>query len=271
MPASVEIRNVKKTFAVREHSGAWWQKLAGPGQNQTSFTALDGFSASVKKGSFTTIFGPNGSGKSTLFRIIAGLEVPTAGSVHIDGKPPAEARVGFVFQNYRDSMLTWRSALGNVQLALEARGLPRAQQTNVAMSYLERVNMAHIANKPFYELSGGQAQLVSIARAFAYQPDILLMDEPFSALDFETTLGMMETLATLWHTTKITTLFISHNVDEAVYLGDSVMVLTKNPGRVQATVLVSLKRPRPIGVLQDAAFFKVRASVLAEFKKGAAG
>lgn len=268
MAASIEIKNISKSFTQKPDNITLLQK-AGIGQKQVSdFQALSGMSATLPKGSFTTIFGPNGSGKSTLFKIISGLEVPTTGTVMINGKTVDKARIGFVFQNYRDSMLTWRTALGNVKLALEARGVAKNKQKTIAIEYLERVNMAHIANKPFYSLSGGQAQLVSIARAFAYKPDILLMDEPFSALDFQTSLGMMETLSKLWQEEKITTLFISHDIDEAVYLADQVIVLTKNPGKVQKVIPVGLKRPRPLSILTDKKFFEIRANVLDEFRKG---
>lgn len=268
MPASVEIRNVVKSFAQQSDHQNWLQKSGIKAKKTVDFTALDGLSVNLPKGSFTTIFGPNGSGKSTLFKIIAGLEEPTKGRITIDKKPVDKSRIGFVFQNYRDSMLTWRTALGNVQLALEASGVPRSQQRSIALEYLEKVNMAHIADKPFYSLSGGQAQLVSIARAFAYKPDVLLMDEPFSALDFQTSLTMMETLSTLWQDEQITTLFISHDIDEAVYLADQVMVLTKNPGKLQAMVDVKLKRPRPVSILSSEKFFKIRSNVLNTFKEG---
>lgn len=267
MPASIEIKNVSKSFVAKSEAGIWRQKVKQP-KDESSFLALDNLSATIPKGSFTTIFGPNGSGKSTLFKIISGLEEPTSGKVTINRKPVRKARIGFVFQNYRDSMLTWRSAKGNVRLALEARRVPREQQNTIAMEYLERVNMAHIADKPFYSLSGGQAQLVSIARAFAFKPDILLMDEPFSALDFQTSLGMMEILSKLWREENITTLFISHDIDEAVYLADQVMILTKNPGKIQAVVPVPFKRPRPISILEQKRFFDLRTKVLEEFRKG---
>ena len=268
MPASIELKNVKKSYPVTSERHSWQDFVRLKHRETSDFKALDGLSIDIKQGSFTTIFGPNGSGKSTLFRIIAGLEPPTSGKVTINGKPVDKARIGFVFQNYRDSMLTWRTALGNVRLALEARGIPQQLQRSEAMGYLERVNMAHIADKPFYSLSGGQAQLVSIARAFAFKPDILLMDEPFSALDFQTSLGMMETLSKLWQEENITTLFISHDIDEAVFLADQVMVLTKNPGKVQAIVPVRLKRPRSVSVISEERFFKIRNKVLKEFSKG---
>ena len=269
MPSSIEIKNVTKSFLAEPEARAWHQKISSyQKKNSKIFTALDGLSIDISKGSFTTIFGPNGSGKSTLFKIISGLEEPSSGTVTINRKPVQVARIGFVFQNYRDSMLTWRSALGNVRLALEARHVPKEQQNAIALEYLKKVNMAHIANKPFYSLSGGQAQLVAIARAFAFKPDILLMDEPFSALDFQTSLGMMETLSKLWQEESITTLFISHDIDEAVYLADQVLVLTKNPGKVQAIVPVKFKRPRPISIMSQERFFKLRTKVLDEFKKG---
>lgn len=186
----------------------------------------------------------------------------------INNQSVSDARIGFVFQNYRDSMLTWRSAIGNVKLALEARGVPENERHDLALEYLKKVNMAHIANKPFYSLSGGQAQLVSIARAFAFQPDVLLMDEPFSALDFQTSLGMMEALLKLWQEEKITTLFISHDIDEAVYLADQVMVLNPNPGSIRKVIPVDFKRPRPISLISDKKFFEVRSKVLEEFRRG---
>ncbi len=245
-----------------------WHRLLGRQAAASKFVALDNLDVTVPPGSFTTIFGPNGSGKSTLFRLIAGLDEPTSGSVTINGKPVQEARIGFVFQNYRDSMLTWRTAVGNVRLALEASGIEPSRRDKIARQYLRRVGMGHVADKPFYSLSGGQAQLVSIARAFAYKPDILLMDEPFSALDFQTSLGMMETLTRLWQETHITTLFISHDIDEAVFLADQVMVLTKNPGRVQKIVPVKLPRPRQVSLISDKKFFTIRSQVLREFERG---
>lgn len=268
MSGSIEIKNVSKSFIQKSGVVTFWQKRKPQTDKPVDFQALNGLSANVTKSSFTTIFGPNGSGKSTLFKIIAGLEEPSSGSITINKQSVHKARIGFVFQNYRDSMLIWRTALGNVRLALEARGVPKDKQKSIALEYLERVNMAQIADKPFYSLSGGQAQLVSIARAFAYKPDILLMDEPFSALDFQTSLGMMETLSKLWQEESITTLFISHDIDEAVYLADQVMVLTKTPGRVQAIIPVSLARPRQISILTDEKFFKIRSKVLGSFKKG---
>lgn len=270
MSSSIQIKNVTKSFPLQEEKRVLLDFIKVRQQSTKQFTALKNLSIDVKQGSFTTIFGPNGSGKSTLFRIISGLEQPSSGKVTIDKKPVSSARIGFVFQNYRDSMLTWRSALGNVRLALEARGIAPSDQKNLAMEYLERVNMAHIADKPFYSLSGGQAQLVAIARAFAFKPDILLMDEPFSALDFQTSLRMMQTLADLWREERITTLFISHDIDEAVFLADQVLVLTKNPGRVQSVVPVRLRRPRSVDLLTEERFFKIRNRVLEEFKKGSA-
>lgn len=268
MSSSIEIKNIGKSFLQTDENQTLRQKMGVVTKSQTPFMVLDNLTANIPKGSFTTIFGPNGSGKSTLFRIIAGQETSTLGKVTINKKSVNKARIGFVFQNYRDSMLTWRTALGNVRLALEARGIAKEKQEKIALEYLERVNMAHVAHKPFYSLSGGQAQLVSIARAFAFQPDVLLMDEPFSALDFQTSLGMMEILSKLWQEENITTLFISHDIDEAVYLADQVMILTKNPGKVHEIIPVKLKRPRPISVLSDEKFFKIRNQVLESFKKG---
>ncbi|MBI4114664.1 MAG: ABC transporter ATP-binding protein [Candidatus Niyogibacteria bacterium] len=230
---------------------------------------LDSVSFEAEKGELITLFGPNGSGKSTLFRIISGLEDAHTGEVRIGGTPPARARIGFVFQDYRSSMLPWRSVVDNVALALEARGnMKHTAIGKTALGYLRQVKMEEYADRRFWELSGGQSQSVAIARALAYSPDVFLLDEPFSALDFEITLQMMLLFLDVWSKNKITTLFISHQIEEAVFLADRVIVLSPRPGRIQEIIPVPLSRPRHPSMLTTPEFFTTRNNVLAAFRRG---
>lgn len=240
---------------------------AGKDKKPSIFSVLNNVSFDIKEGEFVTIFGPNGSGKSTLFRIISGFEQPFSGDVLVAGKRPRDVRIGFVFQDYRSSMLPWRNVLGNVALALEARGIPKKDIEKKAAEYLARVRMADYAEKDFWQLSGGQSQAVAIARALAYEPEVLLLDEPFSALDFEVTLHMMEMLLAVWSESKLTTLFISHQVEEAVFLADRVIVLSSRPGRIKEVIPVPLARPRTLAMLESPEFFVTRNKVLEVFKE----
>lgn len=230
------------------------------------FPVLEDVSLEVKEGEFVTIFGPNGSGKSTLLRVISGLETPSAGSVSIGGEDPKNVRIGFVFQDYRSSMLPWRNVFGNVALALEARGVQRSLIESKTMHYLEQVKMQQYSDKEFWQLSGGMSQAVAIARALAFEPKVLLLDEPFSALDFETTLRMMLILLDVWSKNQITTLFISHQIEEAVFLADRVVVLSSRPGRIKEIIPVTFPRPRNVGILESPEFFSVRNKVLEAFR-----
>jgi len=234
-------------------------------QNKNEIQVLDGIQLDIKNGEFVTIFGPNGSGKSTLLNIISGLDKAGTGNVLVNNKRPEEAKVGFVFQNYNESLFPWRTAQENVEFALEVQNVPKPEQKKISEHLLKKVGLYNHKDKYLYELSGGQKQLVAICRAFAYNPDVLLMDEPFSALDYSTTKKMEMELMDIWQEKKITTLFISHDIDEAIFLADRVVVLSPRPGKIKQIFEVNLPRPRNLEMLASKEFFDLRNKILEAF------
>jgi len=227
---------------------------------------LDNISFTAKKGEFVTIVGPNGCGKSTFFRMLADLEDMDYGKILIGGKTVKEAKIGYVFQNYRESLYPWRTCLGNLMVALELDGVPRRQRRKKLDEFLWRLDMSVREDAYPYELSGGQQQMLGILRALVYEPDILLLDEPFSSLDFQTTLYMHDKIMEVWEKTGVTVLFISHNIHEAVYLADKVVVFSKRPARVVEVIETNLPRPRDYKVTESDQFFEVRNRVMELFR-----
>ena len=223
----ISLRSVTKTFTVR------------PSQEQPrerTLVALQDFSLDVADGEFVALVGPSGSGKSTLLDLLAGLTKPTSGQVEVDGRrvegPGLDRAV--VFQQY--ALFPWRTAQSNVEFGLEASGVPRKQRAAKADEYLELVGLGGFGGRYPHELSGGMKQRVAIARSLAYEPDILLMDEPFAALDAQTREQLQDELLRIWRATGKTVVFITHSIDEAVYLGQRVAVLTSRPGRLKQVV-----------------------------------
>jgi NitT/TauT family transport system ATP-binding protein len=214
-------------------------------------TAVDHVSVDIAPGEFFMIVGPSGCGKTTLLRILAGLETMTSGTIEID-VPAGSDRPdnSMVFQG--DSIFPWMTVWQNAAYGLRMRKLPAATIKDVVGHYLDRTGLTRFANYYPHQLSGGMRQRVAIARAFANDPHILLMDEPFSALDAQNKLLLQEELLHIWEEDKKTVVFITHSVDEAVLLGDRVMVMTAQPGRVKQFVPVALARPRNIMELQGA-------------------
>jgi NitT/TauT family transport system ATP-binding protein len=231
-----------------------------------SIAVLKSINLELRRGEFVTVFGPNGSGKSTLLNILAGLDDPTTGSVLIDNKHPKDARVGFVFQNYNESLFPWRTVFENIAFPLEIANVDASTQQDTVDHLLNKVGLLHSKNKFVYELSGGQRQLVSICRAIAYNPDILIMDEPFSALDYSTTRKMELELLDIWQEKKITTLFVSHDIDEAIFLADKVVVLSPRPAEIKKVFEVNLARPRTLDMLSSAEFTVLRNAILNTFE-----
>lgn len=227
---------------------------------------IENLSFEVEKGQFVTIFGPNGSGKSTLLNLVTGLETPDEGSVLVGGKLPQEVRTGFVFQNYNESLFPWRTVLENVLFPLEVAKISKDQALKTAEHLLNKVGLWHARDKYVYDLSGGQRQLVSICRAVGYDPDILIMDEPFSALDYSTTRKMELELLDIWQEKKIATLFVSHDIDEAIFLADKVVVLSPRPASVKKIFTVDLPRPRKLEMLSDPKFIELRNEILNTFE-----
>ena len=200
--------------------------------------ALDGATFEVKRGEFVCVVGASGSGKSTLLNVLAGLDRPSAGRAHVHG------RVAMIFQEA--SLLPWLTAAGNVELALELRGIKAPERRTLAYELLARVHLAGFEQRRPHELSGGMKQRVALARALAQDADVLLMDEPFAALDAISRDLLHEELERIWSESRLTILFVTHNAREAVRLGDRVMVFTSRPGRVAQEIHVDLPRPRSL-------------------------
>jgi NitT/TauT family transport system ATP-binding protein len=213
--------------------------------------AIDHVSIDIAPGEFFMIVGPSGCGKTTLLRILAGLETASAGTIEID-VPAGSDRPdnSMVFQG--DSIFPWMTVWQNAAYGLRMRKVPAATIKDVVGHYLDRTGLTRFAGYYPHQLSGGMRQRVAIARAFANDPHILLMDEPFSALDAQNKLLLQEELLHIWDEDKKTVVFITHSVDEAVLLGDRVMVMTAQPGRVKQFVPIALARPRDIMELQGA-------------------
>jgi NitT/TauT family transport system ATP-binding protein len=204
----------------------------------------------IEPSEFLCLVGPSGCGKSTLLNIIAGFLVPTSGQVRIDGKVVTGQGLdrGVVFQDFAQ-LFPWRTALTNVAFGLEMKGLPRKEREEIALEQLKLVKLEKFAHAYPHHLSGGMQQRVAIARALAYNPSVLLMDEPFAALDALTRDDMQRLLADVWRETRKTVVYVTHNVAEAVYLADRVLVMTPHPGTVKAGVPIRLPRPRdPLSV-----------------------
>jgi NitT/TauT family transport system ATP-binding protein len=207
--------------------------------------ALQAANISIAQSEFVCIVGPSGCGKSTMLNIIAGFLTPSSGQISIDGKPVSGQGMdrGVVFQDFAQ-LFPWRTALGNVMFGLEMKGVGRAEREAIALKQLALVKLEKFASSYPHHLSGGMQQRVAIARALAYNPSVLLMDEPFAALDALTRDDMQRLLADVWRETRKTVIYVTHNVAEAVYLADKVIVMTPHPGRVQAEVAINLPRPR---------------------------
>ncbi|MEA2677512.1 MAG: NitT/TauT family transport system ATP-binding protein [Chloroflexota bacterium] len=226
-------------------------------------TVLDDVSFDVPAHGITAVVGPNGSGKSTLLRLVAGLLKPDSGAVEINGAPVTDAdqRVGLVFQEPR--LLPWRTALDNVAFPLELAGVGRAERHERAQALLELVGLAPFARAYPHQLSGGMRQRAAIGRALVREPQILLLDEPFSALDALTRERFNAELLDIWQRTGTTILVVTHSIPEAVFLADEVVVLTDRPGRVAARIDVPLGRPRAMDALDSAAFTRAAATIRA--------
>jgi NitT/TauT family transport system ATP-binding protein len=215
-----------------------------------SVAGLGEVSFDIAASEFLCLLGPSGCGKTTLLNIMAGFLAPTGGQISIGGRPVSGHGMdrGIVFQDFAQ-LFPWRTALGNVAFGLEMKGMPRVERERVAMAQLALVKLEKFAGAYPHHLSGGMQQRVAIARALAYNPSVLLMDEPFAALDALTRDDMQRLLADVWRETRKTVIYVTHNVAEAVYLADRVVVMTPHPGTVKAQVPITLPRPRdPLSV-----------------------
>ncbi|MDI4234802.1 ABC transporter ATP-binding protein [Bradyrhizobium sp. Arg237L] len=226
----------------------------------------DNFDFDIPRGKLISVFGPNGCGKSTLINMVAGLVPADAGEVLFDGRPLSRVKFGYVFQNYREALFPWLPAFDNIAYPLKLMGVPKAERK----LRVERL-VAHLGVKidlalyP-YHLSGGQQQLVSIMRALIVEPEILFLDEPFSALDYEMTLFMREQLQRVFMETKTTTVLVSHDLEEAVYLSDYVLLLSRHPAQVVEFVPYDAPRPRSDKTMTEPSFVATKAHCLKLFQ-----
>lgn len=208
--------------------------------------AVDSVSFHVDAGEFVCLLGPSGCGKSTLLNIIAGLDKPTSGEIEMDGRPisgPGKDRV-MIFQEA--ALFPWLNVQDNVEFGLQMAGIPKTERARIAQRYLKLVNLSDFGKAAVHELSGGMKQRVALARALALDPEVLLMDEPFGALDAQTRDLLHDELQDIWADTAKTVVFVTHNVREAVVLGDRVIVFSSRPGRIKREFVVGLPRPRHI-------------------------
>ena len=238
MTPCVSLRNGGKTYASK----------------RGDVVALSDVTLTVEDGEFVSLLGPSGCGKSTLLKCVAGLEPLTSGELlvrgePVDGPPPG---LGMVFQ--RDLLLDWRTILDNVLIMAEFQGLARREQRPRAIALLERFGLGGFLDRHPWELSGGMRQRAAICRALLTEPQLLLMDEPFGALDAMTRDDLNVELTRIWQTSKRTVLFVTHSIAEAIFLSDRVVVMSPSPGRVQTVVPIDLKRPRALSVQGTAEF-----------------
>jgi NitT/TauT family transport system ATP-binding protein len=225
------------------------------------------FDLDLRDGEFVSVFGPNGCGKSTLINMISGMAPMDAGSVQFNGKPIAETRLSYVFQNYRDALFPWMRAIGNIQYPLKLLHLDRKSRDRRVESLLAEFDIRIDLHRYPYELSGGQQQTISILRALITDPEILFLDEPFSALDYEMTLFMRERLQHVFMKRRNTMVFVSHDLEEAVQLADRVLLLTRPPTRVAEIVPVDLPWPRDAKTLSNPDFVAIKSHCLDVFSR----
>ncbi|HZW04581.1 MAG TPA: ABC transporter ATP-binding protein [Anaerolineaceae bacterium] len=244
------------------------------GKEENGLVALDHFDLDVQTGEFACIIGPSGCGKSTFLRILGGLMEKTAGEliIHRDGDYPTPL-TSIVFQEY--AIFPWRTVLSNVAFGLEMRNVPERERAEIAAYYVQKVGLADFSQSYPHELSGGMKQRVAIARALAADPEILLMDEPFGALDAQTRMILQEELLRVWEEERKTVVYITHSLEEAILLGDRVIVMTARPGRKKCEFKVDFERPRSLEIRHDERygemFYEIWQVLMEEVKRSAGG
>ncbi|MGN6549905.1 MAG: ABC transporter ATP-binding protein [Pararhizobium sp.] len=232
--------------------------------------ALSGIDLAIERGEFVSFIGPSGCGKTTLLRVIADLEQPTGGSITVNGVSPEQARLarayGYVFQ--ASALFPWRNIADNVALPLEVMGVPRAERRARIAKNLDLVNLTGFEKKFPWQLSGGMQQRASIARALSFDPDMLLMDEPFGALDEIVRDHLNEQLLKLWAKTEKTVVFVTHSIPEAVFLSTRIVVMSPRPGRVHEVIDCDLGRDRTLGIRETPAFLEIAHRVREGLRAG---
>jgi NitT/TauT family transport system ATP-binding protein len=243
----IEAHDVYKEFNVINEAG-----------KHEKLVVLDNFDLEVKQGEFLAILGPSGCGKSSFLNILAGLDRQNSGDILIDKQSVLDNKFdrGVVFQGY--ALYPWRTVLENVAIGLEIRGVGRQEREQIAYEYLSLVGLKQFAKRRPHQLSGGMKQRVAIARALVYQPEILLMDEPFAALDAQTRELLQFELLRIWEADKKTIIFVTHSIDEAILMADRVAVMTARPGKIKEIIDISLPRPRTGEIRNSPEFIQIR-------------
>ncbi len=240
-------------------------RVSNESREQTVEAVRD-VSLAVEDGELVTVFGPNACGKTTLLKMIAGLEEPDVrGSVSIHGKKPEEMRIGYIFQNYSDSLFPWKTAIDNIAFPLQLSGLTPKESRKQTIEFLGELDVEIPEDSFPYKLSGGQQQTIAILRTFNYHPEIFVFDEPFSSLDFQARLEMQERFLKIWAKNHKATIFVSHEIDEALYLCDRMVMLTKGPARIAKILKNDLPRPRKREMLNDRKFIELRKEAIETF------
>ncbi|MDR1915792.1 MAG: ABC transporter ATP-binding protein [Synergistaceae bacterium] len=248
--AKIQARQVRRAFSIRNAKGI-----------KENLTVLEHFSLDINEGEFLSLLGPSGCGKSTFLNILAGLDKFDAGEILVDGEPLQERSFnrGIVFQSY--ALLPWRTVIKNLEIGLEIRGIGKKERRRIARHYIELVGLAAFENQYPHQLSGGMRQRVAIARVLAYQPDLLLMDEPFAALDAQTRENLQIELLRIWETDKKTILFVTHSIDEAILMSDRVAFMCSRPGRITEIIDIDLPRPRTEDIRNSVEFALIRKNL----------
>lgn len=249
--ADIRIKGLSKTYG-------------GNSDHDAHTTVFEDITLDVKDGGFLTFFGPNGCGKTTFLKIIAGIVSFESGSIEIDSKPPTAARTGFIFQQFSDSLMPWLTARDNIlfPFKLKRRRGEREEANERLGSLISDLGLQIPMERYPYEMSGGQQQLVAILRTLLYRPDVILMDEPFSALDFQTRIYIQDILLKMWRHEGSTILFVSHDIEEAIYLADKVVLFSTRPTQIKAIKDVPLQRPREQAMKEWASFVEMKHSCL---------
>ncbi|MGA7325280.1 MAG: ABC transporter ATP-binding protein [Rhodomicrobium sp.] len=230
-----------------------------------------GFDLDIPYGEIVSVFGPNGCGKSTLINMISGLMPYDSGEILFDGKTIRETRIAYVFQNYREALFPWQRAIDNIHYPLRMLGIGKKERSRRAERVISSFELKFDLNRYPHELSGGQQQTVSIMRSLVVDPEVLFLDEPFSALDYEMTLLMREQLQKVLAETRTTTLFVSHDLEEAVQLGDRVLLLTRRPSRIAEYMHIPIAKPRAPEIVSEPQFVALKARALQIFQQAVRG
>ncbi len=237
-----------------------------PSKESRKNVVLSDLSMSIRRGEFCTIFGPNACGKTTLLRLLAGVIQPDKGEILIGGQIPSKAKIGFVFQSYAVSLFPWRNVLENIEFPLELMHQDEPTRRKLIHEFLEMFRIRLPLKSRVYELSAGQQQMICIIRAFITKPQLLLLDEPFSSLDYETRAHMQEKLLEIWKSFNTTVLFVSHDIDESIYLGQRIFLFSRRPGRILKEIKNPLEYPRSKEILKSKSFLETRNLILGIFE-----